>query len=108
MYYIQETYGDGYISFDENVVKFSESKEELEIECKRLSENYNNHKANWKLAKDYFKKLEVIVDAEFQFNIDDKTGDDNLLKKYYTLKHQNKYPIFDNIKEFFSEWFLDF
>lgn len=100
MYYIQETYGDGYTSFDENVVKFSKSKEKLEIECKRLNENYNNHKAKWKLAKDYFKKLEVIVDAEFQFNIDNETGDSISLKNYYTLKHQNKYPISDNIKEF--------
>jgi len=100
MYYIQESHGNGYTSLDENVVRFSESKEELEIECERLWKNYNNHKTNWKLAKEYFKKLEVISNTEFQFNSDNKTGDTASLKNQYMLKHQTNYPIPNNIREF--------
>lgn len=100
MYYILESYGNDYRSCGENVVKFSESKEELDVECQKLTDSYNNYKAKWKLAKDYFKKLEVISDAEFQFNIDNKTDNSISLKNYYILKHQTNYPISDNIKEF--------
>ncbi len=100
MYYILESYGNDYRSCGENVVNFSESKEELEIECEKLWKNYNNHQAKWRLAEEYFKKLEVISDAEFQFNIDSKTDDNTSLKNYYILKHQTKYPIPDNIREF--------
>ena len=41
MYYILESYGNDYRSCGENVVNFSESKEELEIECEKLWKNYN-------------------------------------------------------------------